>query len=100
MPLDCLLPIHVSGSGRVNDVQKDIHSFTMTFLQPLNGAVNAYLSIRGLLGLNMNQSLQLPSAGTVISFSGSLLAFEEMVTQVAIKRLSYLPSPQALCFAM
>lgn len=88
------MPVHVSVSGRVNDVQSDIHTFTMTISQPLSGVTNAHLSIRGVLGLNVNRSLPLPSCGTVINFSGVLLAFEEMVIQVAIERLSLLPPPR------
>ena len=87
------MPFQVSGAGRVNAIQKDMHTFTMSILQPLNGAMNAHLTIRGILGLNKNRSLHLPSRGAVIAFSGQFVAFEEMVTQVAIERISYLPTP-------
>ena len=56
--------------------------------------MDAHLNIRGVLGLNMNRSLPLPTCGNVISFSGVLLAFEENVVQVAIERVSYLPPPR------
>lgn len=87
-------PVHITASGRVEEVQRDIDSFTMTISQPLSGAMDAHVNLRGVLGLNMNRSLPLPSPGTVISFSGVLLAFEETVIQVAIARISYLPPPR------
>lgn len=89
--------VHVSAAGRVEEVHCDIHSFTMTILQPLSGAMDAQLTIRGVLGLNMNRSLPLPTSGNVISFSGVLLAFEENVIQVAIERIAYLPHPGHGC---
>ena len=91
------LRVHVSVSGRVNDVQNDIHTFTMAISQPLSGATDAYLNIRGVLGLNMNRSLLLPSCGAVIFFSGVLLAFEQTAIQVAVERISYLPPPRPVC---
>ena len=90
------MPIHVSVSGIVNDVHSDIHTFTMIISQPLSGVTDAHLCIRGVLGLNVNRSLPLPSCGAVIYFSGVLLAFEERVIQVAIERISFLPSPRPL----
>ena len=44
----------------------------------------------------MNCSIELPTSGSIISFSGILLAFEETVTQVAIERISYLPASLSL----
>lgn len=86
-------PIHVSASGRVDEVDSDTHTFAMTISQPLNGVIDAQLRIRGVLGLNMNRSLPLPSSGTVISFSGVLLSCAEGVVRVAIERISLLPRP-------
>ena len=88
-----VLPVHVTASGRVDAVQSDIHCFIMMVSQPLNGVSDAQAKIRGVMGLNMNQSLLLPSRGTVLSLSGLLLACEEMVIQVAIERIALLPVP-------
>ena len=54
----------------------------MSILQPLSGMSDMQGKIRGVLGLNMNHSLQIPSCGTILSFSGVLLACEDMVVQV------------------
>ena len=88
-----VLPVHVTASGRVDAVQSDIHCFTMMVSQPLNGVSDTQAKIRGVMGLNMNQSLLLPSRGTVLSLSGLLLACEEMVIQVAIEHIALLPAP-------
>lgn len=63
----------------------------MMIRQPLSGAMNANVDIRGVMGLNINRSLPLPFRGSIISFSGVLLAMEENVIQVAVERISYLP---------
>lgn len=89
-------PIHVSASGRVDEVDGDTHTFAMTISQPLNGVIDAQLQVKGVLGLNMNRSLPLPSSGTVISFSGVLLTFAEAVLRVAIERISFLPPPRSV----
>ena len=87
------VPFHLSASGRVDKVKSDTHTFAMTISQPLNGVIDAEVKIRGVLGLNMNRSLPLPSPGSVISFSGMLLSCEDTVVRVAIKHISVLPLP-------
>ena len=86
------MPVHVSVSSKVDAVQSDIHSFTMAISQPLNGVMNAHGKVRGVLGLNMNRSLVLPSCSTVITLSGELMACEEKVIQVAVECISTLSS--------
>lgn len=89
-------PIHVSACGRVDEVESDTHTFAITISQPLNGVINAHIKITGVLGLNMNRSLLLPTSGAVISFSGVFLTCEDMVVRVAIERISVLPPPRTV----
>ena len=90
------VPIHVSASGRVDEVESDTHTFAMMISQPLNGVINAHIKITGVLGLNMNRSLLLPTSGAVISFCGVFLTCEEMVVRVAIERISVLAPPRTV----